>query len=536
MIPFGSQRGYGADLATHLMNAQDNEYVELFALRGAIAEDLHGAFAEWEAEAHAMTKAKNYLYSLSINPDPAQGRLAREHYEDYIERVEESLGLFGQPRAVVFHIKESQDGHLREHCHVIWSRIDVQEQKAIPIAFDHRKLMMVTRQFALDHGLKLPEGYETGQAQSRQLSLYEKVQGDVTGLTRDERVEIITDLWRQCDTPQAFVAALDDYGFMLANGRRPYVLVDIHGTVNALPRMIDDKDVRAKDVEAFLGNVFPPDQLPSVDEAKALAERHSKERAGFQKSEKHREQLEILKRSQDMRRKSLADEIEAKKCTHQLQSDALKNAQRVAQEALSSQHAEERFRIEFDRTQNAPTGLAAFLAKVSGIELVRQTLHKREDRKREERHCEECRHLREEQLAARRVQDHAQQLQMMELRRKQHAMEQVFKREALGLRTAEKKEQALRYRKTHRPAPGLALAPGPKGRPAMPHKAKSRFYLPTVNDPNVKTRLPPIPSPPVAKPERPVILAPYEIKRPATVKPEGGIPSPKPGRDKGRKR
>ena len=98
MIAFGSQRAGGTDLATHLSNAEDNEYVEVADLRGSVAEDLHGAFAEWEAQAHAMTRAKKYLYSLSVNPDPAQGQLTREQYMDYITRAEERLGECGGVR------------------------------------------------------------------------------------------------------------------------------------------------------------------------------------------------------------------------------------------------------------------------------------------------------------------------------------------------------------------------------------------------------------------------------------------------------
>ena len=131
MIPFGSQRADGQDLATHLLNAQDNEFVELADLRGAIAGDLHGAFAEWEAQARAMTKCSKYLYSLSVNPDHRQGAFPRDLYADYVDRVEGALGLAAQPRALVFHIKDG-----REHAHVIWSRIDVQELTAIHMAFD----------------------------------------------------------------------------------------------------------------------------------------------------------------------------------------------------------------------------------------------------------------------------------------------------------------------------------------------------------------------------------------------------------------
>ena len=40
MIPFGSQRALGQDLATHLLNTLDNERMEVTQVRGAVARDL----------------------------------------------------------------------------------------------------------------------------------------------------------------------------------------------------------------------------------------------------------------------------------------------------------------------------------------------------------------------------------------------------------------------------------------------------------------------------------------------------------------
>ena len=105
-----------------------NEVVEIADVRGAVAQDLSGAFAEWAAEARA-TRCKKYIYSLSLSPDQAQGRLTREQYLDLLERTERSLQLVGQPRAVVFHEKRDKDGVLREHCHAVWSRIDTEKMK-----------------------------------------------------------------------------------------------------------------------------------------------------------------------------------------------------------------------------------------------------------------------------------------------------------------------------------------------------------------------------------------------------------------------
>jgi hypothetical protein len=107
MIPKGNQRAGGQQLATHLLNSYDNDSVDIADVRGAVAPDLHGAFAEWYAESKA-TKCSKFLYSLSINPDHTQGPFNREHYHDFIRRTEDMLGLSGQPRAVVFHVKHGR--------------------------------------------------------------------------------------------------------------------------------------------------------------------------------------------------------------------------------------------------------------------------------------------------------------------------------------------------------------------------------------------------------------------------------------------
>ncbi|MBJ6722587.1 relaxase/mobilization nuclease domain-containing protein, partial [Bacillus sp. PR5] len=299
MIPKASQRGGGQDLATHLLNAFDNELVEVAEVSGAIAPDLHGAFAEWEAIATGLTKCRNYLYSLSVNPDLGQGQLSRAQYMDYVDRVEKALGLSGQPRAIVYHIKNG-----REHCHVVWSRIDYQNEKALHLAFDREKLMMVTRQFAREYGLELPEGYGPGRFDERRqkTSLYERAQERATGISKEERQLQVTQAWRQSDSPKAFVRALEDLGYVLATGNRPYVLVDIYGGMNALPKLIDDRSVRTKDIRAFLEKEFPPESLPTVEEAKALVAQHRKAREQFAKARDDGAQLEKLVRAQAARR------------------------------------------------------------------------------------------------------------------------------------------------------------------------------------------------------------------------------------------
>ena len=369
MIPFGSQRALGQDLATHLLNTQDNERMEVAQVRGAVARDLHGAFAEWEAQAHTLTRCTNYLYSLSINPDQRQGRLTREQYLDYIDRAENRLGLAGQPRAVVFHVKKDKNGVPREHCHVIWSRIDAERGKARHIAFDHEKLMMVTREFARDHGLKLPDGYYRDKGQerpkkNRQLTLYEKNQQDKGGLTKEQHMAQVTAAWHKRDTPRAFVRSLEDMGYILATGTRDYVLVDLYGNMNSLPKLIDDKKVRTKQVREFLGKEFPKDSLPSVDEARALAAGHRAAMELFSKGEeraareaKEKQRREELQRKQQTAAAPLSSRKRRRWLTGSARPDRhLASSRRQDRAAFRQGYLQESRRIRLDRAAHRPQG------------------------------------------------------------------------------------------------------------------------------------------------------------------------------------
>ncbi len=263
MILKGSQRGNGSDLAVHLMNGFDNEKIEVAEVYGTIAGDLLGAFAEFEAVSSG-TKAENYLYSLSINPPSP---LDRDQYFECIQAIETSLGLTDQPRAVVFHEK-----HGREHCHVVWSRIDVDQMKAIQLSHDHSKLMDLACELAHKYGLELPPGLKAWQADQKfekdklEPNLAERAQENETGLTAEERRQIITECYERSDTAKAFVGAMEQSGFVLAHGdRRGLVIVDEQTNVHSLTRYV--KGHSAKDIRAKLASL-DVSQLPSVEEAK----------------------------------------------------------------------------------------------------------------------------------------------------------------------------------------------------------------------------------------------------------------------------
>jgi hypothetical protein len=262
MILKGSQRGGGADLALHLMNAFDNERIEVGQVRGTVADDLHGAFGEYEAVA-AGTRCKKPLYSLSINPSAP---LTRQQYLAAVDRIEKGLGLTGQPRAIVFHVKNG-----REHCHVVWSRVDARTMKAVHISHDHMKLRALSRALAHEFGLKLPEGLEkdrgAARGQRQEMTLGEKRQAEKTGITPERRRAEITRAYHASDSAEAFRAALAQKGYTLAKGdRRGLVVVDRYGDVHSLARQIEG--VKSRELKPKLAPLA--EQLPSVDQARVL--------------------------------------------------------------------------------------------------------------------------------------------------------------------------------------------------------------------------------------------------------------------------
>lgn len=181
----------------------------------------------------------------------------------------------GQPRAIVFHEKEG-----REHCHVVWSRVDLDRMKAVQISHDHMKLRTCSRELAHAYGLRLPDGLAEDRGDARfektpDMTRAEQEMAVASGLEPKQRREEITALYRSSDNAESFRAGLERAGYVLAQGdRRSYVVVDRAGDVHALARQIDD--VRTKAVKERLATI-PAETLPTVDIARA--QQQSRQRA-----------------------------------------------------------------------------------------------------------------------------------------------------------------------------------------------------------------------------------------------------------------
>jgi hypothetical protein len=374
----GNQRGGGQQLAAHLMNSFDNESVEIADVRGAVAQDLSGAFAEWSAQGRATKIEKKYYYSLSLNPDPAQGRLTREQYFDLIARTERSLELVGQPRAVVFHVKDG-----REHGHVVWSRVNTRGDrvKAVDIAYDRFKLGTVIREFCRDHKLELPERMKPGKRKNSRVNVFndraenlgERQQKERTGITRDERKSVIAGCWKETSNGDAFVHAMQVKGYYLARGdKRDYVVLDLHGEVHSLSK-----------------------QLSGVVRKRELEKRQRQRRADLDHMRGN-----LLARH--------ADEREVLKAAQQAQNTGIISA----------------------RLQKQPKGFIAFLTRITGIKMITEARHQRQDKARAAEHKQQTEALRR---------THGRELHDMD--RRYRALDRLETRENRSVETALKREQ-----------------------------------------------------------------------------------------------
>lgn len=255
MIIKASQRANGGELAVHLLNAQDNEHITLHDMRGFISDDLKDAFDEIRALSK-LTKCKQYLFSVSLNP-PRDADVCIADFEAAAARMEQRLGLSEQPRAMLFHEK---DGRLHAHC--VWSRIDVDNLKAVHLPFFKTRLMELARELYLEHGWTMPAGLDGFTADPTNYDLAEAQQAKRAERDPKELKAFFQSCWQRSDGPSSFAAALNEGGLALAKGdRRGFVAVDGQGEVYSLSRWCG---VKSKELKERLGD---PTQYPAVDEA-----------------------------------------------------------------------------------------------------------------------------------------------------------------------------------------------------------------------------------------------------------------------------
>ncbi len=302
MIIKGGTRAGGADLGIHLNRTDTNERVRLLELRGVAGVNLDQALREMEAFG-AGTRCKSPLYHANIDPR-ADERLTPEQWGRAVDALEAKLGFTGQPRALVQHVKEG-----REHVHVVWSRIDLERNRAIPDSHNYRKHEEVSRALEREFGHERVQGAhverEGKERPARTPSHAEMQQAERTGLDPKAIKAEITALWRQTDSGKAFAGALAEAGYILARGdKRDFIVIDQAGESHSLARRIDG--VKAADMRARLSDI---DQTTLPDACGARAEQAQ----DAQKAEEARRAAEAAQKAADaaqeaVERQQAADE------------------------------------------------------------------------------------------------------------------------------------------------------------------------------------------------------------------------------------
>jgi len=336
MILHGNQRGGARDLALHLLK-DENDHVDVHELRGFISQDLESALKESHVISKG-TRAKQYLYSLSLNP-PKSERVSTKAFESAIDRVEKELGLNGQPRAIVFHEKEG-----RRHAHTVWSRIDTKEMKAIPLPYTKLKLKEISKQLYLEHGWQMPKGFlDKRERDPNNFTLQQWQQAKRIGKNPKQIKQVLQDSWAVSDDRTSFENALQERGYKLAKGdRRGYVVLDQRCEVFSVSKKW--VGVTANAVREKLGS---GDTLPSVTQTRS---RIAKDMQGQLQSLKAHQTKAIDTRQQEI------DDLHTSLVTRQ-------KLERAKQRAVQEQRWKEETR---QRQAKFRTGIRGLVDRVTG--------------------------------------------------------------------------------------------------------------------------------------------------------------------------
>jgi hypothetical protein len=168
---------------------------------------------------------------------------------------------------VVQHVKDG-----REHVHVVWSRIDLENNRAIPDSHNYRKHEEVARELEREFGHARVQGAhverEGKERPARTPSREEMQQAGRTGLDPKAIKAEVTALWEKADSGKAFANALEASGYALARGdKRDFILVDQAGETHSLARRIDG--AKAAEIRAKMADV-DQGKLPDAQAAKAM--------------------------------------------------------------------------------------------------------------------------------------------------------------------------------------------------------------------------------------------------------------------------
>lgn len=267
MIIKGSSRGHDRRdihrLADHLLSTE-NESAEVIEIAGTASTDLHAALIELRMVSLG-TRCRKPVYHGSINLDRTEvADITRERWLEAVAELEGRLGLAGHQRCVVLHRK-----HGREHCHVVWNRVDPETMKVASDSHNYRIHEETSRELESRWNLRPVIGAHTKAAdQPRPVAAatHDDWQAsERTGLKVADVAGRIAAAWKGSANGREFAVALEKLDLCLASGRRGLVVVDAAGTPHSIPRRLG---LKAAEVCGRLGDV-DPNAVQTVEQVKA---------------------------------------------------------------------------------------------------------------------------------------------------------------------------------------------------------------------------------------------------------------------------
>jgi MobA/VirD2-like, nuclease domain len=263
MIAKGNTHDSGVRLARYLTRGKQDEYAELWGLRGFASREITEAFRTVQVMAAGSRCQQPFFHVQVRNRDGET--LSRSQWETVADRIERTLGLRDQPRAIAVHI-DRRTGH--EHLHVAWSRINEDTLRAAPLPFYKLRLKTVARELEVELGLT-PVKNQRADSINYAPTRAQDAQARRLGVDIHVIRQAILDCFERSDCGRSFQAALALQGLTLARGdRRDHIVVDRGGGLHAVGKRI--LGVSAAQTRQRLADLCP-DQLPNLQQARKQA-------------------------------------------------------------------------------------------------------------------------------------------------------------------------------------------------------------------------------------------------------------------------
>ena len=268
MIVKGKPRQDGHALAVYFMTSEDGA-------RRIFGTDPMGdtatAMTEWD-EIGSLTRGEKPLLHIQLCPD-AKYPITDAQFKWMAEVVLEELGAKGHDYELYFHPGLKPDGHHQPHAHLGVCRTNRETLKMLDLSYNYVAHERASLRIAQELGMEIVPGKHVKRDRKKQrefprqkLTKDEAEYENRTGLSKDDRVKEITALRAAADSGPAFKAAMEEAGYILAQGERGYLVIDRKGGQSVLTR---NTGLKKKEIEAFMKDV-DLDTLPTVAEAKAI--------------------------------------------------------------------------------------------------------------------------------------------------------------------------------------------------------------------------------------------------------------------------